>query len=112
RSVGIVRDVADERMIDLQRVDRESLQIAQRGLAGVEVVERNADAELLQLIDRPYAGLRTLHRAAFGDFELQKPRRQAGLVDDLLHALDEVLLLELTNGKIHRQRQRAIPRIV
>jgi len=42
-------DAVDERLVDLQDVDREPSDVVQRGVAGAEVVDRELDAELLQL---------------------------------------------------------------
>ena len=39
RGVGIGGDVVDEGLVDLERVDGEAFQVAQRGVAGAEVVE-------------------------------------------------------------------------
>ena len=45
-SSGVGRDVADERPVDLQLVDREALEVAQARVAGAEVVDRQAHAHL------------------------------------------------------------------
>lgn len=68
----------DERAIDLQDVDGKTLQIAERGLAGSEVIDREADAECLQglqELDRlgPAVKQRTL-----GELEDQRVGRKAG----------------------------------
>src|SRR5438552_18838292 len=81
-------------------------------MAGAEVVERDANAELLQLVQRAHARLRTLHRTALGDLQLEKSRREAGLVEDLRNTVEQVRLLELTDGEIDCERQRAISGIV
>ncbi len=39
-------ELARERAIDLDLVEREAAQIAERGIAGAEIVHRDADAEL------------------------------------------------------------------
>ena len=44
-----VRDAVDERLVDLQDVDREAADVVQRRVAGAEVVDRELDAELLEL---------------------------------------------------------------
>ena len=46
------RDAVDERLGDLQHVERERAQVAERRVAGPEVVEREAHAELVQLAQR------------------------------------------------------------
>ena len=41
-------EFAHERAVDLQRVQREAMQVAQRGLAGAEIVQRRQHAGLAQ----------------------------------------------------------------
>src|SRR5688572_31877886 len=48
---GIVQDLAHEAAVDLEEVDGEVLEIAERGKAGAEIVEREAAAELAQRLD-------------------------------------------------------------
>src|ERR1051326_2739023 len=73
--VGV--DVADEGLVDLERVDREALEVGERRVAGAEVVERDADAELLQLREDPQRDLGRLHRRRLGDLQLQLIGREA-----------------------------------
>ena len=61
RPPGCCVSRGDERAVDLQRVDREPLQVCQRGVAGAEVVDRDAHAELL---DRAPAAARSPRRCA------------------------------------------------
>ncbi len=44
---GIAVDVLHERLVDLERVDRETPQIAQTGIAGAKVIDGNLHAEVL-----------------------------------------------------------------
>src|SRR5512132_2447083 len=47
RAVGrAARDGVDEALVDLQRVDRELLEVAQRRVAGAEVVDRDRQPEV------------------------------------------------------------------
>ncbi len=55
RLVGLGGDVADERHVDLQLVDREPAQVGQAGVPGAEVVDRDLHpvaAQALQRLDR------------------------------------------------------------
>ena len=45
RSLGVGIHPVDEGAVDLQRVDRELPQIAQRGIARAEVVDADLDAQ-------------------------------------------------------------------
>src|SRR5579859_7482048 len=80
------RKLAHERAIDLDLVEREAAQIAQRGIAGAEIVERDLDAELAQLEQHLARRLAALQQHGFGDLELEPPRRQAGLHESRFHA--------------------------
>ena len=51
RSIGSCRISLHEAAVDLQEVDREVLEIAERRQAGAEVIERELAAELLQRLD-------------------------------------------------------------
>ncbi len=46
--VGGVRDVLHEGAVDLDDVDAELAQVAERGVAGAEIVDGDAAAEILQ----------------------------------------------------------------
>ena len=57
--VRIGGDVLNEGLVDLERLDREALEVKQRRIAGAEVVDRQTDAEAiqrLQLGDRLLGG--------------------------------------------------------
>jgi hypothetical protein len=69
-SVGrIAVDPVDERLRDLQHVDRKVPEVTQRGVPGAEVVERQSEPELAKLRKGLDRRGRVLHRVAFGDLE-------------------------------------------
>src|SRR5262249_32303319 len=70
--------IRDERAIDLDLVERKAAQVAQRRVAGAEVVERNADTERLELVQDRQRVLAILHEDPLGDFELEPARCQSG----------------------------------
>ena len=51
RVLGVVLDALDERAVDLDHVDREAAQLAERREAGAEVVDRDPHAEVVQLLE-------------------------------------------------------------
>ena len=71
-------DVAHERAVDLQQVDRELLQVGERRVAGAEVVDREPHAEVAQPAQADRRRGRVLHERAFGDLEDQPRRLEAG----------------------------------
>src|SRR5258708_4014180 len=75
RVVAIVRQVADERTVDLDAIDREALEIGQRSRTRAEIVDRDAHAGIaprLQQLDR---SLCAPHHHAFGNLEFHVLRR-------------------------------------
>src|SRR3954465_13005519 len=50
-------EVADKRLIDLERRDGQSVEVRERGLAGAEVVDRNIEAMITQTADEAHAGV-------------------------------------------------------
>ena len=72
---GVVRvgaDVGDERAVDLQRVQREALQIVQRAVTGAEVIDRERKPEFLQRQQRAPPRFGVLHEHPFGELELEQ----------------------------------------
>ena len=68
-----VHDV-HERLVDLQDVDRELLDVVQRRVAGAEVVDREQHAERLQLAEPLDRQLHVRHHHALGDLQDQRGR--------------------------------------
>ena len=69
-------DVGDEAAVDLDLVERKTLQIAQRGIAGAEIVERNADADGAKVVQNGQRRLVVADEHGLGDLELQPARRR------------------------------------
>ena len=61
--------VAHETAVDLDEVDVERTQVAERAEAGAEVVEREAATQPAQRIDHALRARRVAHRAGLGDLE-------------------------------------------
>ena len=66
-----------ERAVELQLVDRQLAQVGQRGVAGAEVVDRDADAERAQLAEDLAGPLAVGHQEVLGDLQLEHGRRAA-----------------------------------
>src|SRR3954463_6138578 len=60
-------EIMDEAAVDLQFVEREALQITERGIAGAEIVERDADAERAQRVEQPERRISAVEENRFGD---------------------------------------------
>src|SRR4051812_6412485 len=100
---GIVLEPANEAAVDLYDVDRELLEMRERGEAGAEIVERDRDPLLVQHAQRAldiFGAAADEH--ALGHFELEAGRRNARLGEPLEQALGEVAAAELGGGGVDR----------
>ncbi|GCC48752.1 hypothetical protein chiPu_0033275, partial [Chiloscyllium punctatum] len=69
--------ILDEGAVDLDLVERKALQIAQRRIAGAEIVERDAHAELAQLMQDIECGIVVADQHGLGDLELEPRGRES-----------------------------------
>ena len=84
----------DEGAVDLEDVDGETLQVGERRITGAEVVDRNIDAHRLQFIEHCQRPLDVAHQHAFGDFQFEVFRRQAGFLQHRHDQCGEILFAE------------------
>ena len=80
---GARGNVAHERLVDLQCIDREALQMAQARIARAEVIQRKPHTHLAQRMQHCGGRRRVLHQEGFGQLELEMLRSDAGLRDDV-----------------------------
>src|SRR5690242_10827059 len=78
---GVVQDLAHERSVDLEEVDREVLEVAERAQAGAEVVEREAATQLAQRLDESIGLREARDRRGLGDLEADLARIDAALLE-------------------------------
>ena len=76
-AVGV--ELGRERAVDLHRVDGEAPEVAERRVAGPEVVDREADAELADRVERLDRGVELVEDRVLGDLDAEAAR-----VDTLL----------------------------
>ena len=106
RSCSIPERV-DEGAVDLQGVEGEAVEVGERGVAGAEVVEDEADAELVQRLQRGDRGRRLLDQDALGDLQPQVDRVDAGAGDDLVDRGRQVAVGDLAGGEVDGDVERA-----
>src|SRR4051794_9355674 len=68
------QQVLDETAVDLELVEREALQIAERRIAGPEIVERDPNPERAQRMQQPQGRFTALEEDRFGDLDLEAAR--------------------------------------
>src|SRR5437764_15196637 len=67
--VGAAAEVADKGAVDLDRVDRQRLQMPQRGMPGAEIVERDTATGLAQRADKTGGFFDVVERRGLGDLD-------------------------------------------
>ena len=98
--------VLDERSVDLDRIEREAAQVAERRIASTEVVDCDAHSQPAKRAEPIDGGRRVGHQDAFGDLQGEacgvKPTCPQGCRDRCL----ETRLEQLARGEVDAQIQR------
>src|SRR5204863_4823794 len=89
-----------ERSVDLERVDRQLVQVTQRRVAGPEIVQVDFHAEVAKLAEQLRGRVRAVHQRGLRDFEAKVARLQSGVMNRLLDEREEILLRELPAGNV------------
>ncbi len=87
--------VAHEAAIDLDLVEIEAVQVAQRGIAGAEIVQHHFDAACTQLMEHLRRLLVIVHQHGFGNLQLKPLGRKMGLRQDMIDLGDEAFFADL-----------------
>ena len=93
--VLVVRDFVDEAAIDLDDVDREFLQIAQRRVPGAEVIHGQGQAQALELVELQMRIFGGFQQQAFGQLEFEQTGRQRFFPEDVGDRGDQIRIGEL-----------------
>ena len=99
--VAVAFDVAYERLIEFQGVDRQQLEVAERRVARAEIVDRQAHAQVAQRLELADAGGRVVHGNRFGDFELQVGAFQTMLFQCPRDMRQQDGRVQLMGGQVH-----------
>ena len=99
-----MRQVAHETPVHLEVVDRKELEVAERRIAGAEVVDGEVHAHRAQIAHELHRLVRIPHHHAFGDFELEDAGFGPGGLEDFRELGYELLLAELDGRKVDRDR--------
>ena len=111
RAVVRVTQVADERLVDLDLVDRELPQTGERRVTGAEVVDRQPDAEAGEPLEHRQRPTRVTHDVRLGDLQREHVRRDAEAAELLPDAVDDAAVQEIAQGHVHRHRQGPAPAV-
>ena len=96
------QQVVDEAAVDLELVEREALQIAERRIAGAEIVERDADAERAQRVEQLQRRFAALEEDRFGDLDLEPVRGEAAVGERAQDRLVQRAAVELDRRDVDR----------
>ena len=94
-----------ERPVDLQLVDLEGVEVAERRVAGPEVVDREAEAERSQLADALDGLEARREQRALGDLERELRRVHAGPLERGDDHRDEARIAELARRQVDVQAE-------
>ena len=83
-----------------------ALQIGERGMAGAEIVERQAGAEFLDAGQHLRGMLGIFHDQRFGDLELERAARQRGAAQHAAQILDQIVAQQLPRRHVHAGEDR------
>ncbi len=100
RALRVDVDVAHEVLSDLERGDREALQVAHRRVARAEVVDRDAYSDVPELAERLENMLDVVHRDALGDLELKHRGIEVRCLQSGPDVGRNILLNELTSREV------------
>jgi|GEM_PF-2902589 len=96
-------DAVGEDAVDLQHLDRQALELCQRGVAGPEVIHRDVEAEFVQPAQHAQVGLHVGHQRGLGDFEEGDPARiDAGFGERCREIIGEALFGKLARRDVDR----------
>ena len=93
--VGVGGEVAHEGLVDLDLVERKAAQVAQAGIAGAEIVHRDANTERAQRMQGRQHLAALFQKQRLRDLEFQALRRQTGLLQRIHDQRQQVAEAEL-----------------
>ena len=108
RAGAVLAAGLQERAVDLDGVEGELVEIGQRGIAGAEIVERQAGAGVRQLAQHGGRLLRVLHHQRLGDLEPQRALGDHGAAEDVAHLVDQLRPEQLPARDVDADEQRRV----
>ena len=112
RACVLVREyVADEGSIDLQLAEGHQVELFQRGIAGTEIIDREAEVLHAHAREHVHRGAWIEHRRALGHLENDATRIGTDLGGHSCDLVREGQIIQQLRRKIHRDRQVQADRI-
>src|SRR5205807_9671792 len=110
RVFGLVAELAHERAVHLQDVERKALERAERRLARAEVVQAQNHAELLERRERAKGPLLVLGDDSLGDLEAEARGIDTARVERPAYRVDEPGIAVLARRDVDRDPKRSSSR--
>ena len=101
----VFQDVAHKSLVDLDLVQGQALEVAQRRVAGAEIIQCKTDTALLQHVHLGDHLVHLFQQQAFGQLQFQQPGRGARVGQGGEQPGDEVRVAELPGAHVHGHRQ-------
>ena len=86
---------ADERLIYLQRVNRQLLKVGQGRIAGAKIIQCGPDSHRAQRFQFCHVCFKCLDQYALCDFQFKRRRRQSGFYQHGSDAFDKIVQRQL-----------------
>src|SRR5205807_7306250 len=106
----IAVDVSDERLIDLDLVKWERLQVGQGRVAGSEIIHGDAHAHSLETAQDRNRPREVVDQHAFGDLQFESAGRQSRFEQNRMNEPAQIAMPELDGREIDGNLQRTRPR--
>ena len=106
RLTHVARHCGNERLVDLDLVDRQAVEVSQRRVPGAEIVDRQPYTRVFEARQDLQDALRLGHDHAFRDFEDELMRIRAGLPDQLVDLLWKRRIDQVAHRDVDRHRER------
>ena len=90
-----LRDLVDERLVNLEGVEGEFSQVVEAGEASAEVVEGNSDAFGTEILQNRGGCVGVFHEDGLGDFEFEISGINPCFREDVQDVFEKILILKL-----------------
>ena len=101
-----VAELADQAPVDLDRAQMQAVEVAEAGIAGAEIVERDGHAQPAQLLELVVHARVVVEQHVLGELELDQRRRDVGGLDQLGQAPRDAAAAQLRGRKVDRDPRR------
>jgi len=98
----------DEALVDLEQLDRQAVEVDERGKSGAEVVQGETHAQATEGIHGLLDQIVAAHHGRFRQLELQPAGVDAAFADQPAQGHQQLAVLELPERQVHRHVQRVM----